>query len=319
MNLAAFLSPLDELRDCSLCPRACHADRISGRSGYCRTGAGFNVASVCIHRGEEPVISGPKGICNIFFTNCNLQCVYCQNHQISKVCHDRENSRISLEDLVAKIIAILEEGIRMVGFVSPSHVVPQVRIIIRAVEHLGYKPVWVYNTNGYDKPDTLKSLEGLIDVYLPDFKYWDAGLARKYSDAPDYPCVASLALKEMFRQKGSTLITSEEGTAQSGIVLRHLILPGHPGNSIGVLRFISEEISPKLHISLMSQYYPAGDANAYPKLTRGITEDEYQKIKETMESLGMFNGWHQDLESRGHYRPDFMKNHPFNCGEIQGD
>jgi putative pyruvate formate lyase activating enzyme len=311
MNFDPFLSPLADLEDCSFCPRNCHVNRVAGVPGYCRSDEGFNIASICIHRGEEPVISGPAGICNIFFTNCNLQCVYCQNHQVSDVSRNRKNSRMNLEEVVNRITGILDTGISMVGFVSPSHVIPQVKIIISVIEHLGYKPVWVYNTNGYDKPETIRSLEGLIDVYLPDFKYSDSGLASRYSGAADYPEVASRSLKEMFRQKGSTLILSGEGIAESGIVLRHLILPGQTKNSKDILRFIADEISPKLHISLMSQYYPAGDAASFKGLSRGITSGEYKEVIEEMESLGMFNGWYQELESHEHYRPDFYRLHPF--------
>ncbi|MEI6455635.1 MAG: radical SAM protein, partial [bacterium] len=284
MNYDAFLYPLSELEDCSLCPRNCHANRVKGSVGYCRTGNGFNIASICIHKGEEPVISGPLGICNIFFTNCNLQCVFCQNHQISDVSRDRTNSGMNLEEVVSRITDILDTGINMVGFVSPSHVIPQVKVIISVIEHLGYNPVWVYNTNGYDKPETLRSLEGLIDLYLPDFKYFDSGLASRFSGAPDYPEIASSSLKEMFRQKGSTLILSGEGIAESGIVLRHLILPGQTRNSKDILHFIANEISPKLHISLMSQYYPAGDADSFKGLSRGITASEYKEVIEEMES-----------------------------------
>jgi putative pyruvate formate lyase activating enzyme len=302
---------LEVLHDCAICPRECHVDRFIAPTGVCRSDASFNIASICIHRGEEPVISGPQGICNVFFTNCNLQCVYCQNHQISSTLIMRNPYRMDLDDAVKEIASILEKGIRMVGFVSPSHFVPQMKVIMKAVSEAGYHPVWVYNTNGYDKIDTLKSLEGLIDVYLPDFKYMDPLLARSWSRAGDYPEKAGAAIKEMYRQKGSSLHLSDEGTAESGIVIRHLVLPGQVQNSLQVLRYIAEEISPRLHISLMSQYYPTASVMGHKILGREISRQEYLEVVDEMEKLGMDRGWVQGLESMKHYRPDFEREHPF--------
>ena len=202
MTSGELLSLLEELKDCALCPRECHVNRWESANGICRSDASFNIASICIHKGEEPVISGPNGICNIFFTNCNLQCIYCQNHQISDVLIARQSFRMELKDIVKEITAILDRGINMVGFVSPSHFIPQMKVIIQALKEKGYSPVWVYNTNAYDKAATLKSLEGLIDVYLPDFKYMDPLLARSFSKAGDYPEAATSAIREMYR--GST-------------------------------------------------------------------------------------------------------------------
>jgi putative pyruvate formate lyase activating enzyme len=311
MDYTPFLSPFEELRDCSFCPRNCHADRFSSKPGYCKIGASFNISSVCIHKGEEPVISGKDGICNVFFTNCNLQCIYCQNWQISKNLKERDFTEMSLKNVISEITAILDRGINMIGFVSASHAIPQMKVIINVIESLGYRPVKVYNTNGYDKPETIQSLDGIIDVYLPDFKYMEHVLAKNYSDAADYPEVASRALKEMYRQKGSVLHLNENGTAESGIVIRHLVLPGQVENSRKVLKFIAEEISPKLHISLMSQYYPTPAVSCHPELKRPITKKEYQSVVQEMEKLGFANGWIQELESGHNYQPDFQRNHPF--------
>jgi len=311
MNFDAFLSPIEELKDCSICPRNCHADRFSNKLGYCKSDASFNIASICIHRGEEPVISGPKGICNIFFTNCNLQCIYCQNHQISNTKIKRDTTRMKLDEVVSSITEIMDQGINMVGFVSPSHFIPQMKVIIAAIESLGYRPIWVYNTNGYDKPETIKTLENLIDVYLPDLKYWDGSLALRFSDAEDYPDIASRSLKEMVRQKGTSIILSEDGTAESGVVVRHLIIPGFVENSLNVLRYIANEVSPHLHISLMSQYYPTMNVLSHPHLSMSISAKEYKQVTEEMESLKMYNGWLQEINSLNHYRPDFFRKHPF--------
>ena len=311
MDYSSFLSPLEELRDCSFCPRNCHADRFSSKTGYCKSGASFNISSVCVHKGEEPVISGKDGICNIFFTNCNLQCIYCQNWQISTNRKERNSTEMPLENVIREITAILDRGINMIGFVSPSHAIPQMRIIVNILDSLGYHPVKVYNTNGYDKPEILKSLEGIIDVFLPDFKYMDTLLAEEYSDAADYPQIASQALKEMYRQKGSALHLSDDGQVESGIIIRHLVLPGQVENSRKVLRIIAEEISPKLHISLMSQYYPTQAVACHPVLKRQLKQREYDAVVDEMNILGFSNGWTQELESKHNYQPDFQRKHPF--------
>ncbi|MCK9203937.1 MAG: 4Fe-4S cluster-binding domain-containing protein [Bacteroidales bacterium] len=304
-------TPLSELEDCCLCPRNCHANRLKNRTGYCKSNDSFNIASVCIHRGEEPAVSGKEGICNIFFTNCNLQCIYCQNHQISDNRISRTFSQMALEEVTKRVAAILDQGIRRVGFVSPSHFIPQMKAIIVAMGSLGYKPKWIYNTNGYDKAETIRSLEGLIDVYLPDLKYMDPALSKAWSGAADYPDMATKAIREMYRQKGSTLITDEEGGAETGLIIRHLVLPGQVENSLSVLRFIAGELSPRIHISLMSQYYPTPRVSGHPLLGRTISGKEYERIMEEMEKLGMDRGWIQEFDSNYHYRPDFEQEHPF--------
>jgi len=311
MNINSLSDSLQELEDCHLCPRNCHANRLKGKSGYCKSDDSFNIASICIHHGEEPPISGKTGICNIFFTNCNLQCIYCQNHQISDNRIFRNHSQMNLEEVVRQVTAILDQGITRVGFVSPSHFIPQVRVIIHEIKSLGYNPIWVYNTNGYDKAETIRSLEGIIDVYLPDFKYSDRHLAWKLSDARDYPDIAAKAIGEMYRQKGSTLILDDDGQAESGIIIRHLVLPGKVDNSLKILRFIAENFSPRVHISLMAQYYPTPQVAGHPFLGRGITAQEYQQVIDEMTLLGMMNGWNQELDSKNTYQPDFNSLHPF--------
>ncbi|MEI7498862.1 MAG: radical SAM protein [Bacteroidota bacterium] len=311
LNFDAFKDPLKELEDCVLCPRNCHAHRHIRRGGYCNSDNSFSIASICIHRGEEPAISGTDGICNIFFTNCNLQCIYCQNHQISDNRISRTSFSIGLPEVISQITTILDQGIKRVGFVSPSHFIPQMRVIINIIHSLGYKPVWVYNTNGYDKAETLRKLEGIIDIYLPDFKYMDTDLAGLYSGAKDYPEFAVKAIKEMFRQKGASLITDIDQTATSGIIVRHLVLPGHVQNSLAVLRFLAEEISPNIHVSLMAQYYPTKKVHNHPQLGRKLSEYEYSQVVYEMEKLGMSNGWIQENESSEFYLPDFNNKNPF--------
>ncbi len=273
--------------------------------------AGLNIASVCLHRGEEPVISGEAGICNIFFAGCNLRCIYCQNHEISQRDISYVKTELNLPDLLIQISEILSLGTNSVGFVSPSHMVHHVRAIIEGLHANGLKPVIVYNTNSYDKPDTLRSLEGLIDVYLPDYKYVSPALASELSDARDYPSVALKAIREMYYQKGSTLRINERGTAENGMLIRHLVLPGYAEESKKVLRSIAEEISTGVHISLMSQYHPAWLAENHQNLGRSLYIEEYESVVEEMDRLGFRNGYVQDMESNVSYRPDFRRDHPF--------
>lgn len=299
------------LEHCTLCPRKCGADRFKGGTGYCGIDAGFNIASVCIHRGEEPSISGVGGICNIFFEGCNLRCVYCQNHEISHPMTDLSHSGTDPEKLLDQIGKILSAGINTIGFVSPSHVVPQVKAIIRGLNSRGLKPVTVYNTSSYDKAETIRSLSDVIDVYLPDLKYVTSSLALEYSEASDYPEIAIKALKEMFYQKGSVLRVDEEGRAESGLMVRHLVLPGHVEESIRVLEIIAEELSPGVNLSLMSQYHPTFQVRNHTVLNRTLHRDEYNTVVAAMERLGFRNGWVQDMDSNMNYRPDFRKEHPF--------
>jgi putative pyruvate formate lyase activating enzyme len=299
------------LENCTLCPRECRINRFDGGMGYCGTDAGLNIASVCVHRGEEPVISGKDGICNIFFAGCNLYCLYCQNHEISQRRSTFRNTGMNLEEVLDQIVKILSEGIPAVGFVSPSHVVPQVKAIIRGLNSRGYKPITVYNTNGYDKLETIRSLSGMIDVYLPDYKYVTKKIASEYSDASDYPETALKSIKEMYYQKGSTLLMDENGRAENGLLIRHLVLPGHAEESKNVLVSIAEELSPGIHLSLMSQYHPTAQVRNHPILNRPIYKTEYEVVVEKMEALGFRNGWVQDMESNLNYRPDFRKENPF--------
>ncbi len=298
-----------ELDSCTICPRDCGVDRNKGLKGYCGFDAGYHVASVVLHRGEEPVVNGAKGICNVFFRGCNLRCNFCQNYQISR--KNRESQARSLDDITRQIIECLRQGAEAVGFVSPTHFVPHVKAIISNLRRLGYNPVTVYNTNAYDKEETLRYLEGWIDVYLPDFKYFNSDTSLKYSAAYDYPSIAMQALKEMYRQKGSTVVLNENGQAVTGLIIRHLVLPGHSADSIAILQWIAEELTEGMHISLMSQYYPTQEVITDPLLGRYITHEEYQDVIDALERLGFYRGWIQDFDSHLNYRPDFRCPHPF--------
>lgn len=311
LNVEALEMPLQELQHCNICPRDCGSNRFSNKLGYCKSDASYFISSICVHMGEEPPISGPNGICNIFFGHCNLQCSYCQNHQISDNKNPFAAQRYSLKEVLTEIVSCLDAGCEAVGFVSPSHFIPQFKVIVDALHQLDLHPIIVFNTNGYDKVETLKELEPLIDVYLPDFKYTDPNLSRKYSDAKDYPEVAKKAFREMYRQKGSSLITNENGIAERGILIRHLVLPGHAQNSIDVLRFLAEEISTSIHISLMSQYHPTHLVKHISPINRTLFQNEYQQVVDAFYDLGFRNGWIQDMDSYENYQPDFRNRHPF--------
>ncbi|MDH3889443.1 MAG: radical SAM protein [candidate division Zixibacteria bacterium] len=296
---------------CTLCPRECGVDRIDGQLGYCRTDASLPISSICCHMGEEPVLSGSQGICNVFFAHCNLQCIFCQNHQISSNQGSLNSVDMSIEEAVGQIETILKGGAHGVGFVSPSHCLTQMRAIMTALNNRGWNPTFVYNTNGYDRLQTIRSLEGVIDVYLPDMKYMDNELAHRYSGATDYVGVATKALNEMYRQKGAAIELDNDGYITSGLIIRHLVLPGHVENSIEVLRFIAEELSVDVHISLMAQYHPTAAVRGHEQLHRCLGVQEYNRVIDEFEVLGFYRGWVQDLSSSAHYLPDFDNHHPF--------
>jgi len=300
----------NDLADCSICPRLCSADRINGPLGYCNNDSGFNISTICIHKGEEPVISGKNGICNVFFSHCNLQCIFCQNFQISQNRTNASQNR-TLEAITDEIIEYLDQGCKSLGFVSASHMVPQMVMIINSVHRRGRTPYIVYNSNGYDKTETLRRLEGLIDVYLPDFKYGDNELGKPFSDVNNYFTVALKALKEMYRQMGPNVITDDSGVAMRGMIVRHLVLPLQVDNSIKALRTLADQLSPKIYLSLMAQYHPIANVMDHPALSRSITKDEYELVCNELDSLGFVNGWVQELESNTEYLPDFNFNNPF--------
>jgi len=299
------------VKNCNICPRQCKVNREAGELGWCRTDNQFYISSICIHKGEEPVISGGLGVCNVFFAHCNLQCVYCQNFQISDNKTLLFKIKMSFENVISQIENILKTGINRLGFVSPSHFVNQLIEIVLELNKRGYKPIIIYNSNGYDSVETLKILENIVDIYLPDFKYLDNYLAKLYSKAENYPEIAKKAIKEMYRQKGSTLIIDENNLAESGIIIRHLVLPNHLENSKKILKFIAEEISYKIHISLMSQFFPTHNCMFFDDINRKLTFDEYQEIIKEMEKLELYNGFVQELESSDNYKPNFENQKPF--------
>jgi putative pyruvate formate lyase activating enzyme len=300
-----------DLTHCDCCPRLCGADRTRGELGWCRTDDAIRVGSVCLHRGEEPAIGGRLGICNVFFSHCNLQCVYCQNFQISRNREPAAEPTLGLDEAVDRVVAILATGVNRLGFVSPSHAIAPMRAIIAGVRARGLRPTIVYNSGGYDRVATLAALADVVDVYLPDLKYMDGGLAGRLSGAPDYPEVTAAALKEMHRQKGSYLFVDDDDAATGGLVIRHLVLPGQVENSKCCLQFIAAELSPSVHVSLLSQYHPTAAVAADPDLGRCLLPAEYDAVVAELHRLGLRHGWVQELDSPAHYRPDFARDHPF--------
>jgi len=314
------------MNPCNLCPRRCNVDR-SQTVGWCRMDDRIHISSIVLHRGEEPPISGEKGVVNVFFPSCNMQCIYCQNWEIS--CRGTQGKVMSLDEVCDAIIGLLPQSENNVGFVSPTHFVLQMVFIVKELRKRGHFPTIIYNTNGYELPETIRSLESIVDVWLPDFKYSDDDLAVALSEAPHYSHFALKALKEMVHQVGTTLQTDHRGIARRGIIIRHLVLPGFIENSLGVLSQVSEHLSANLHLSVMSQYYPPDnpaftfsgilkeDKNRESEILnrksmhRPITRKEYETVIDRFHSLGFTRGWLQEYDSHKAYRPDFSKDQPF--------
>ncbi|MGI9036854.1 MAG: radical SAM protein [Pyrinomonadaceae bacterium] len=304
------------LENCSICPKDCGNNRLKDEIAACYSGRLPIVSSYTAHFGEEPVLSGTNGAGNIFFGNCNLRCVYCQNYQISQTWKTNKKNEISHERLAEMMLELQAKGCHNIGFVSPTHFAPQMaRAILIAAEN-GLKLPIVYNTNAYDSVEVLRLLDGIIDVYLPDLKYAENDAGFKYSKVRDYTTFARAAIKEMFRQTGDELIYDENGLLQKGLVIRLLVLPNDIAGIEENLRWIRDELSPKIAISLMAQYYATNKAAAderYILLSRRISEREWFKAVEILEDLGIEEGFMQEYESASHYyRPDFDdKDNPF--------
>ena len=270
--------------------------------GYCHANDKIKIALVSTHYYEEPCISGENGSGTIFFSNCNLNCVYCQNHEISQ---EGKGLEVTTERLAEIMIEQQERGVNNINLVTPTMYVYQIIDAIKIAREKGLKIPIVYNTNSYESLDTIKMLDGYVDIYLPDLKYVDNSLAIKYSKAPNYFEVASKNIIEMERQVGSPVF-DKNGIMQKGVIVRHLILPNETENSKGVLRWIKENLSNKTLISIMAQYFPTYKAKKIEGLNRKITKEEYNDIENYMYSLDFENGYMQDLgEHEEEYVPDF--------------
>ncbi|MEW6715247.1 MAG: radical SAM protein [Nitrospirota bacterium] len=260
------------LESCRLCPRDCRVNRLKDEKGVCHTGKSAIVSSYNPHFGEESPLVGTRGSGTIFITGCNLLCVFCQNWEISHLGIGREASS---KELARMMLDLQSEGCHNINFVTPSHVILQILDALPYAIEGGLHVPLVYNTGGYDSVESLKLLEGIFDIYMPDFKFWDPAMARKYLKAPDYPEKAREAIREMHRQAGD-LVMDENGIALRGIILRHLVMPGGVAETREIMRFIVKEISADTYVNIMDQYRPCGNADKYPPLNRGITQDEYE-------------------------------------------
>jgi putative pyruvate formate lyase activating enzyme len=282
-------------------------NRLKGELGYCHSGLLPIVDTVCQHLGEEPPISGTKGSGTVFFGNCNLRCVYCQNYQISQNWRKMQSREMGYQVLAEKLLYLQNElGCHNINFVSPSHFVPQILETLLLAVPMGLNIPLVYNTSGYDLLETIKALDGIIDIYLPDLRYTSDKISKQYSDATDYVENDRNAIKEMYRQV-ENIMTDENEITQRGLIVRHLILPGRLAGSEESLTWLVKEISPEVSISLMAQYYPAHHAARFPALSRGITEAEYNEAVDLLDKLGLENGWIQELSAPESYQPDFER------------
>jgi putative pyruvate formate lyase activating enzyme len=297
------------LRACTVCPKDCGNDRLADEIAACYSGRLPIVSSYTAHHGEEPCLSGTGGAGNIFFGNCNLRCVYCQNYQISQTWREQKRNEISHERLAEMMLELQDRRCHNIGFVSPTHFAPQMaRAILIAAEKGLTLPI-VYNTNAYDSVEVLRLLDGLVDVYLPDLKYSDSDAGFQYSKVRDYKEHARAAVTEMHRQMGDELVFDESGLLRRGLLIRLLVLPNDIAGIEASLRWIHDELSPRTAVSLMAQYYATNKAatdDRYILLSRRISEGEWYHAVSLLEELGMEEGFMQEYESASHYyRPDF--------------
>lgn len=277
-------------KTCILCPRECKTDRENGKKGFCGIGWNPVVVSATLHLGEEPPISGVNGSGTIFFVGCNMACVYCQNYPISQL---RNTGReITVDELAGMMLHLQESGAHNINFVTPSHVVHNVAEAIFLSHKRGLHIPIVYNTSSYDKETVIDLLQGFVDIYLADFRYFDNNVAKKYSNAFDYPDVAKKALKKMYEQVGD--LKTKDNIAYKGLLIRILVLPSLARQAKKMLDWIRENLSKSSYISLMSQYFPAYRAAEFPEINRKITEEEWKEVKETFFNLGFENGYIQE-------------------------
>ncbi len=277
------------LKECRICPRECGINRLKNERGFCKTGLNPIVASYNLHYGEEPPISGYQGSGTIFFTNCNLRCVFCQNYPISQLGAGKE---VEINELAQMMIRLQKMGCHNINFVTPTHVIPQILKALLIATERGLNIPLVYNSGGYDRADTLQLLEGIIDIYMPDSKYSSDKMAEEYSSCPDYTTINKAALKEMWRQVGS-LYVDAKNIAKKGMIVRHLVLPCRIAGTKEVLKMLAQEISKSVYISLMSQYFPANKAKEFPQINRRINHEEYKEALNCLHQEGLSEGWIQ--------------------------
>ena len=292
------------LECCEICPRDCKVNRKDGKQGYCKCDDKIKIALVSTHYFEEPCISGKNGSGTIFFSNCNLNCIYCQNYDIIQ---EGKGNEVSIERLAQIMLEQQERGVNNINLVTPTMYVYQIIEAIKIAKANGLKIPIIYNTNSYENVETIKALNGFIDVYLPDLKYYSDEIAIKYSKAPRYFEVATKAIQEMYNQVGKPVF-DENGIIKKGVVIRHLILPNHTQNSIHILKWVKENFDDNVLISVMAQYFPTYKAKKDKKLCRKISTAEYKKVESYMYEIGLNNGYMQDL---GKHEEEFVPKFDF--------
>ena len=300
------------LSSCDICPRECGVNRLADELGFCHSTYLPIVSAVCAHHGEEPVVSGIRGSGTIFFGNCNMRCVYCQNHQISQDYKAQQSKEMDAHALAERMLYLQDElGCHNINLVSPSHFVPQlVQAVLEAVP-MGLRLPLVYNTSSYDSIKSLRELDGIISIYLADLRYASNKWGRKFSKVSDYVERARAAIREMYQQVGDLMVDGE-GIAQRGLIVRHLILPGGLAGSQESLTWLVREVSPAVSVSIMSQYLPAHRASKIPLLSRTISSAEYLEVINMIDRVGLENGWVQEMGASENYLPDFTREgHPF--------
>ncbi len=291
----------EHYRHCTLCPRKCGVNRENTR-GACGEGASLRVARASLHPWEEPCLSGEYGSGTVFFTGCGLGCIFCQNYGIT---HEHHGKEITAARLAEIFLELQEKKAANINLVTAVHFIPHIIEALNIAKQNGLTLPVVYNSSGYETPETLSLLDGSIDIYLPDYKYHDAALAAKFSHAPDYPKIVKSALLEMFRQVGTPLF-DENGMMKKGMIVRHLILPAHTDDSKAILTELYETFGDDIFVSIMSQYTPCRTHAAYPELSRKLTRYEYKKVTDHAETLGIRNGFLQSGEAaKESFIPDF--------------
>ncbi len=296
---------MSSIEKCEICPHNCKVNRLEGKVGRCKATDKVKIALASVHNFEEPCISGTNGSGTVFFSNCNLKCVFCQNYKISQQGLGRE---ISIEELADIFIEQQNKKVENINLVTPTMYIYHIIEAIKIARKKGLNIPIVYNTNGYENVETIKKLNGYIDIYLPDLKYYDNDLAFKYSGIKNYFENATEAIKEMYNQVGAPVL-DENGIMKKGVIIRHLVLPNNLQNSKDVLKWINDNIDNKVFVSVMAQYFPTHRAKDFPELNRKLTKEEYEEIENFLYSLNLDNGYIQELgEHEEEYVPDFEKN-----------
>jgi len=283
---ALFLS----LESCQICPRRCKVNRLDNKKGFCKTGLLPKIFSFMVHHGEEPPVSGTRGSGTIFFSHCNMGCIYCQNYEFSQLGKGRE---YAFSELAQVMLKLQNQGCHNINLVTPTHVLPQILKSLELAIAAGLRIPLVYNTSGYELAGMIKSLAGIVDIYLADSRYGDSLVAQELSQAPDYVKFNQEALMEMHRQVGIAEFR-DDGLISRGLIIRHLVLPNRLSQTEKIMKFIANELSEDVYISLMSQYLPYHLASAHPKINRRLQKEEYQEAKDILERYHLLNGWIQE-------------------------